>query len=352
MEILKTESMIRTSVVILNWNGQKLLEQFLPSVLKHTIDEKCNVVVADNGSTDQSIDFMKTRFPEVPLIILDKNYGFAEGYNRALQQVDSEYVVLLNSDVETTPNWLTSLVSFMDDHPEVAAVQPKILSYKEKDCFEYAGAAGGFIDRFGYPFCRGRILEVVEKDQGQYDEPISIFWATGACLFIRKSDFVRHGGLDGSFFAHMEEIDLCWRLNARGRKVMCLPSSVVFHVGGASLGKDNPKKMYLNFRNNLLMLFKNVPKNRLWATFAGRFIFDFLAFGHLLLKGKFKSARAVIKAYNDFLTTRSRYKPARRENLDKAVQSKLTTQYSGSILVRFYTGIKTYQSLSWKKKNS
>ena len=278
--------MVRTSVVILNWNGKKLLEQFLPSVLEHTLNDECNVVVADNGSTDDSVQFMKISYPEVPLVILDKNYGFADGYNKALQQVDSEYVVLLNSDVETTPNWLTSLVTYMDEHPEVAAVQPKILSYAEKDRFEYAGAAGGFIDRYGYPFCRGRILEVVEKDNGQYDSPIPIFWATGACLLIRKSDYTRHGGLDGSFFAHMEEIDLCWRLNARGRKVMCVPSSSVYHVGGASLGKDNPKKMYLNFRNNLLMLYKNVLPNRLFFTFAARCIFDLLPV-HLILKGSF-----------------------------------------------------------------
>src|SRR5690554_358940 len=347
--MIDEQQKIKTSVVILNWNGRKLLEQFLPSVLAHTMDEQCRVVVADNGSTDDSVSFLKVRFPEVTLILLDKNYGFAEGYNRALQRVDSEYVVLLNSDVETSPNWLRTLVSFMDLHPDVAAVQPKILSYKQKDYFEYAGAAGGFIDRYGYPFCRGRILEVVEKDQGQYDTTIPIFWATGACPLIRKNDFTRHGGLDGSFFAHMEEIDLCWRLNARGRKVMCVPASTVYHVGGASLGKDNPKKMYLNFRNNLLMLFKNVPRNGYFITFAARFFFDFLALIHLMLKGNLKSARAVVEAYRDFFRVRPNYTHAREENLEKAIVPRVPTQYRKSILLRFYTGKKSYQSIFEKQ---
>lgn len=338
--------MIKTSVVILNWNGKKLLEQFLPSVIQHTVSTECNVIVADNASTDDSVPFMQSHFPQVPLIILDKNYGFAEGYNKALQQIDSQYVVLLNSDVETTAGWLTPLVTYMDAHPNVAAIQPKILAYNDKNFFEYAGAAGGFIDRYGYPFCRGRILEVVEKDTGQYDSPIPIFWATGACLFIRKGDYTLHGGLDGSFFAHMEEIDLCWRLNARGRKVMCIPSSTVYHVGGASLGKDNPRKMYLNFRNNLLMLYKNVPGKRLFITFFIRFIFDMLALIHLLVKGKLKSARAVVQAYNDFLTIRPRYDSARKTNLEKTVNHKISGQYQGSILLQFYTGKKTYQRLS------
>jgi GT2 family glycosyltransferase len=233
---------VKASVVILNWNGKRLLEQFLPIVIKHTQSDISKVIVSDNGSTDDSVRFMKENYPEIQLVTLDKNYGFAEGYNKTLQQVNSEYVVLLNSDVETTEGWLQNLITYMDNHPEVAAVQPKILSYKEKYKFEYAGASGGFIDRYGYPFCRGRILDKVENDKGQYDNEIPVFWATGACLCIRLKDYFEMGGLDGSFFAHMEEIDLCWRLNARGRKVMCIPSSIVYHVGGASLSKDNPKK--------------------------------------------------------------------------------------------------------------
>ena len=258
---------MKISVIILNWNGKQLLAQFLPSVLAHSLNTGCSVFVADNGSTDDSVEFLKTNYPDLPLIILDKNYGFAEGYNKAIQQVDSEYVVLLNSDVETSENWLDTLIYYMDTHPEVAAAQPRICSYNNKKQFEYAGAAGGFIDRYGYPFCRGRILEVVEEDRGQYDAVMPVFWATGACLCIRRKEYMNAGGLDARFFAHMEEIDLCWRLQARGKVVVCLPASVVYHVGGASLSKDNPKKMYLNFRNNLLMIYKNVSKADYIITF-------------------------------------------------------------------------------------
>lgn len=340
---------IKTSVVILNWNGKKLLEEFLPRVIEHVESDEGKVVVADNGSTDESVHFMNTNFPDIQLIILDKNYGFADGYNKALQQVDSEYVVLLNSDVETTPNWLQTLISYMDDHPDVAAVQPKILSYKEKNMFEYAGASGGFIDRFGYPFCRGRMLELVEEDKGQYNEEIPIFWASGACLCIRVKDFIEAGGLDGRFFAHMEEIDLCWRLNARGRKIMCIPSSIVYHVGGASLSKDNPKKMYLNFRNNLLMLFKNVPNSSLFSIFLVRIIFDILAYVHLILKGEFKNAHAIVVAYIDFIKMCKFYIPIRKDNLIKTTLSRSPTQYKKSILLKFYTGKKTYNSLFGKE---
>jgi len=338
--------MVKTSVVILNWNGKRLLEQFLPSVIEHTSSDECRVVVADNGSTDDSILFLKTKYPGLPLIMLDKNYGFADGYNKALQQIDSEYVVLLNSDVEPSQGWLDPLISFMESHPGVAAVQPKIRSYREKNRFEYAGAAGGFIDLYGYPFCRGRILEVVEEDKGQYDTPIPLFWATGACLCIRKKDFVEAGGLDARFFAHMEEIDLCWRLNARGRRVMCLPSSVVYHVGGASLSKDNPRKIYLNFRNNLLMLYKNLPQSAYHSTFLIRYLFDFLAYLHLLLQGDFKSAHAVVEAHSDFLKMRSSFQFTRRENLKKTTVKQISVQYRKSILLDFYLrGKRTYQSI-------
>lgn len=330
----------------MNWNGEKLLEQFLPSVLQHSLNEECNVVVADNASNDDSLEFLKTHYPNLPVIVLDKNWGFAEGYNKALQQLDTEYLILLNSDIETTPNWVQPLVSYMDAHPEVAAVQPKIRSYKEKGRFEYAGASGGFIDRYGYPFCRGRILNVVEEDQGQYDSETAVFWATGACLCIRKRDYIEAGGLDGRFFAHMEEIDLCWRLNARGRKVMSVPSSVVYHVGGASLNQDNPKKMYLNFRNNLLMIYKNIPQRIFYSTFVIRFFFDCLACFRLLLKGNFKSAQAVPEAYRDFLKMCSSYKPVREENLQKAIVDPIPTQYRKSILIDFYfRGKKNYSAV-------
>lgn len=343
---MKSEHLkLKTAVIILNWNGRDLLEEFLPSVIKHSDSDDCRVFVADNGSTDDSVDFVKQNFPDTPLIILDKNYGFAEGYNKAINQVDSEYVVLLNSDVETTPGWVQEITSFMDYNVEVAAAQPKILSYKEREMFEYAGAAGGYIDRFGYPFCRGRILESVEKDFGQYDTVKPLFWATGAALFIRKKDYNDVGGLDGRFFAHMEEIDLCWRLNSRGRKIVCVPTSVVYHVGGASLSKSNPKKTYLNFRNNLLMLYKNLPKSQLIVTFTGRFLFDVLAFLHLLFKGELKNAKEVVRAYNDFYKMRPSYKNIRKENLRLTRAKRIPTQYKRSILLRYYTGKKTFDSV-------
>jgi GT2 family glycosyltransferase len=344
--------MKKTSIVILNWNGKKLLEQFLPTVFAHSLNDSSEVIVADNGSTDDSVDFLKTQFPDVPLILLDKNYGFAEGYNRAIQQVNSTYVVLLNSDVETTEGWLQTLIHFMDTHPQVAAVQPKIRAYNDKEKFEYAGAAGGFIDRYGYPFCRGRILDALETDTGQYDETIPVFWATGACLCIRREDYMEAGGLDARFFAHMEEIDLCWRLNARGRSVMCVPTSMVYHVGGASLNKESPKKMYLNFRNNLLMLYKNVQPSVFFTTFAMRYVLDFAAFVRLLLQGNFKHAEAIIKAHRDFLKMRTSYQSIRKENIAKATVTNISTQYRKSILWKFFVeGKITYAALFRKSKN-
>ena len=255
--------MKKISIVILNWNGEEMLRAFLPSVLVCSSGRDVEVCVADNGSTDASCAMLEEEFPIVRLIRLDENYGFAEGYNRALSQIDAEYVILLNSDVEVTPDWLQPLTEFMDNHPEVAACQPKIMSYKKRDTFEYAGAAGGFIDKLGYPFCRGRIFDVVEKDEGQYDTPLPVFWATGAALMIRLDVYKQVGGLDGRFFAHMEEIDLCWRLRSRGYGIYCIPQSEVYHVGGATLKKENPRKTFLNFRNNLLMLYKNLPEKEL-----------------------------------------------------------------------------------------
>lgn len=343
--------MKKTSVIILNWNGQKLLEQFLPAVLQHSLSDECDVIVADNGSSDDSVEFLKNYFPDVPLILLDKNYGFADGYNKAIQQVNSEYVVLLNSDVETTENWLTSLIAFMDSHPDVAAVQPKIRAFKNKNQFEYAGASGGFIDVYGYPFCRGRILGVLEDDNGQYNTDIQIFWATGACLCIRRKEYVEVGGLDAQFFAHMEEIDLCWRLNARGKNVMCVPASVVYHVGGASLNKENPRKTYFNFRNNLLMIYKNVQPSAFLKTFIVRCFLDALACVHLFLTGNLKNAQSVINAHIDFMKMRPTYKFVRKENLSKTTVKSIPTQYDKSILWGYYLkGEKTYSAIFDKKK--
>lgn len=342
---------IKTAVVILNWNGRELLEQFLPSVVEHSEGEDSRVIVVDNGSIDDSTQFVTENYPNIQLIELDENLGYAEGYNIALQQIDAEYLVLLNSDVETSPNWLQRLVTYMDSHPEVAAVQPKILSYNERDKFEYAGAAGGFIDRFGYPFCRGRILERVEEDMGQYDDEIPIFWATGASLLIRMKDFFEVGQLDSRFFAHMEEIDLCWRLNARGRKVVCIPSSKVYHVGGASLSKSNSLKTYLNFRNNLLMLYKNVPSSIYLTTFFVRFLFDLIAFSHLLFKREFENASSVVKAYRDFYQIRSSFRSDREYNLSKIEVKRIPTQYRGSVLLGYYIcGRKTYSAIFRKSQ--
>ena len=328
--------MKKTSVVILNWNGAKLLMQFLPSVLTHTQTDDCEVIVADNNSSDNSVEVLKQQFPQVKLILLDKNYGFAEGYNRALKQVDSKYVVLLNSDVETSPNWLNTMIEHLEKHPETAALQTKILSFTNKSMFEYAGAAGGFIDRYGYPFCRGRILHHLEKDRGQYDSPIEIFWATGACLCMRRVDYIEAGGLDSYFFAHMEEIDLCWRLIASGKKIFCLPQSVVYHVGGASLHSESPRKTHLNFRNNLLMIYKNAPQLKLIEVLLVRMILDVAAAAHFAVQGKWKHAKAVATAYSDFIKMRPLFKQKRKINLQKTIQKNIPQLYKGSMLFDFY----------------
>ncbi|MDD2244342.1 MAG: glycosyltransferase family 2 protein [Dysgonamonadaceae bacterium] len=338
---------MKTAVIILNWNGKKLLETFLPIVISHSISENSTVIVADNGSTDDSVSFLKQNFPQVPLILFEKNYGFAEGYNKAIEQVDCEYVVLLNSDVKTTDGWLSILINHLDSHPETACVQPKIKSYNNPERFEYAGAAGGFIDKYGYPFCRGRLLNHVEIDNGQYDETIPVFWATGACLCIRRNVYLDAGGLDKGFFAHMEEIDLCWRLNSRGLRIECIPTSEVYHIGGASLNKENPQKTYLNFRNNLLMLYKNVPQNQLKKTMFVRNLLDLLAMIHFALFGKWKNALAVLRAVRDFRKMKIDYLTLRNQNLSKTTVLKSPYQLDGSFLWHFYIkGEKTYKEIT------
>ena len=294
-----------------------MLGRFLPSVLQNSPGAR--IVVADNASTDGSVAFMKEHFPGVELILLDRNYGFAEGYNRVMEHVDTEYALLLNSDVEVTPGWLEPLVAALDADDNVVACQPKVLDYKRKSHFEYAGAAGGFIDRYGYPFCRGRIFDAVEEDKGQYDTVADIFWATGAALLVRTAAYRDAGGLDGRFFAHMEEIDLCWRLRARGNRIVCVPASTVYHVGGATLSVGNPRKSYLNFRNNLLMLYKNLPKKRLWKVMMVRFFLDYMAALVFVLKGKWGSFRAVLKARWDYqrMKRMPEFVQKRRENMEK-----------------------------------
>ncbi len=326
---------MRCSVIILNWNGEDMLRQFLPSVVQHSSLPDCEVVVADNGSTDHSIQLLQA-FPQVRAIHFDKNYGFAEGYNKAFDETDAEYTILLNSDVEVTERWLATLLDYMDAHPEVAACQPKILSYKNQTHFEHAGAAGGFIDRYGYPYCRGRILSHVEEDKGQYDDSIECFWATGACLCIRTNIYKECGGLDAHFFAHMEEIDLCWRLQCRGYKVACVSSARVYHVGGGALDYTNPRKTYLNFRNNLLMLYKNLPENRLHKVLFVRFWFDYVAALQYLATGQWQNFRAVLKARKDYRKMRKGYVSLRTENIKKAVIPYPSLIVNRSIITDYY----------------
>lgn len=328
--------MKKISVVILNWNGCDMLRSFLPSVLCHSDRDDVEVCVADNGSTDSSVAMLRDDFPMARLILLEENHGFAEGYNLALQKVDAEYVVLLNSDVEVTENWLEPLVSYMDTHPEVAACQPKIRSWRQKQMFEYAGAAGGYIDRYGYPFCRGRVMNEVEEDRGQYDTITPVFWATGAALFIRRADYMDAGGLDARFFAHMEEIDLCWRLRSRGKSIVCIPQSVVYHVGAATLKKESPRKTYLNFRNNLVMLYKNLPSKDFASVMRTRAVLDYIAALSFILKLQFPNALAVLRARREYRLLRSSFTPAREENLKKTSLSVIPEWTKSSILAQYY----------------
>lgn len=274
------------------------MKQFLPSVISFSSEAK--IYVADNASTDNSLEVIKNQFPSVTIIQNDANYGFAKGYNVALQNIEEKYLCLLNSDVEVTENWLTPILSLFENNPEVGIIQPKILDYKNKAYFEYAGAAGGYIDKFGYPFCRGRIFDNVEKDNGQYDDEQTIFWASGACFFIRKDIFNQLNGFDDDFFAHQEEIDLCWRAINGGYKIKYTSKSVVFHVGGATLNEGNPRKTFLNFRNSLLMLLKNLPKKELFSIIFSRLCMDGLAGIQFVFNGKFKHSFAIIKAHFSF----------------------------------------------------
>ncbi|MCI5627079.1 MAG: glycosyltransferase family 2 protein [Porphyromonadaceae bacterium] len=298
----------KLAVIILNWNGRKLLERFIPDAAANTIGEEADLFVADNGSTDDSLEWLRANHPGVKVIPFPENYGFAEGYNRALEATRYPYTVLLNSDVRVPAGWWQPLLHFMEENPDVAACQPKIRSERQPEMFEYAGAAGGYLDRFGYPYCRGRLFDRVERDEGQYDgPPADVAWASGAALMVRTQDYLDAGGLDADFFAHMEEIDLCCRLLARGRRVCALTDSAVYHVGGASLDQSSPQKTYLNFRNNLLLLHKNLPRRRGRSLLFKRRLLDTLAFGMFLLKGNFSHARAVLKAHGDFRRMRRKY---------------------------------------------
>lgn len=322
------------SVVILNWNGSAMLQRFLPSVIRYS--EEAEIIVADNGSTDHSIDLLQEKFPSVRILPFRENYGFAEGYNRAIQQIETPYVLLLNDDVEVTPHWLKPLLTFMNHHPEVAACQPKILSETNREVFEYAGACGGFIDHLGYPYCRGRIFNHVEKDRGQYDQVCPIFWATGAALLVRTDVFRKEGGLDKRFFAHMEEIDFCWRLRSRNYGIYCIPQSTVYHVGGGTLPKSHPRKTFLNFRNNLLMLYKNLPEERLNFTLRIRYLLDLIAALKMLLSGQAKESMAIVKALRTFFKIRHDFDRQREENLQKQQLKDIPEMRNESLLVAFY----------------
>ena len=301
-------TMKKLAVIILNWNGVKLMQQFLPTASRFTQGDDVDLIVADNGSTDNSVEWIRNHCPEVKVIQLDKNYGFAEGYNRAIEATNYPYTLLLNSDVEVTEGWWQPLLKFMESNPEVAAVQPKIKSYKDKEYFEYAGAAGGYLDKLGYPYCRGRLFDSIEKDKGQYDgAPVDVCWASGAALMVRTDVYLKLGGLDPLFFAHMEEIDLCCRMHAAGYRVMSLSDSEVYHVGGASLNQGNPKKTYLNFRNNLLLLHKNLPEKKGKKILFLRRLADTLAFFMFVAKFDFPNAKAVLKAHGDFRKMRKNY---------------------------------------------
>ncbi len=333
----------KVAVVILNWNGIDLLKRFLPSVTAHSVADHISVWIADNGSTDGSVKFLKDHFPEVGLLEFDRNYGFAGGYNKAFAEINAGYYILLNSDVEVTRGWTEHLLGMMESDDSVAACMPKIKETGRRDYFEYAGAAGGYIDFLGYPFCRGRIFDIPETDHGQYDDSREIFWVSGACMMVRGVDWHGEGGFDERFFAHMEEIDLCWRLKNRGKKIMVCPSSVVYHLGGGSLPRYHPRKTFLNYRNNLLMMIRNLPAGRLYLVFV-RMLFDWLSVMKFTASFSFVNAFAVIRAHFAFF----RLLPAFiRERLDLPPKSKGIKHkeiYPRSIVIDFFVRRKKFFS--------
>lgn len=337
--------MERVAVIILNWNGERLLREYLPSVIRYTNPELGRVIVVDNHSTDTSVEVMKTEFPQIELICFEENYGFAGGYNRAVEQIEAEYVLLLNSDVRVCPGWLEPLVALLDKEKEVAAVQPKLRALKEPEKFEYAGACGGYMDDYGFPFCRGRILGYTEEDWGQYDDEVPVFWCSGAALCVRRDVYRACGGLDERFFAHMEEIDLCWRMRNAGYVLKVVPCSVVYHLGGGSLPMHHPRKLFLNYRNNLLMLHKNMGPDRYTKVMRMRKILDGLALGVFLLKGQPANARAVREAYRSFRKMKKEYPVNKVVRKDDCI-------YPGSLLYAcFVRRIRTFSALwgRWRK---
>lgn len=330
-----SQSQFTVAVLVLNWNGERLLPTFLPTWLEHTPPE-AELIIVDNGSTDGSLAYLRANYPEVRVMDLGANYGFAEGYNRAISSLTHDIVVLLNSDVALPTGWLDEPLALLTGDERIAAVQPKIRSYRQPDYFEYAGAAGGYIDRLGYPFCRGRLFDMVEADDGQYDSQADIFWASGACLIVRRSVYLEVGGLDARFFAHQEEIDLSWRMLARGYRIVFAPTSVVYHLGGGSLAMNSPRKTYLNFRNNLLMLYKNLPLSALIAVQSQRLVLDGLAAFQFALGGRFAHAWAVIRAYGAYCRMLPQMWQARRYNLAAAKVARPTGLRPYSLIFRYY----------------
>lgn len=332
------------AVVILNWNGEKMLERFLPTVMAYIRTTNCEIIVADNGSTDGSLALMESRFSDIRVIKLDRNYGFAEGYNLALKQVEAKYYLLLNSDVELKNNPLPPLIALLDGDPTIGAAMPKIKSQVTPEMFEYAGAAGGYIDTLSFPFCRGRIIDTIEPDQGQYDTPIEVFWASGAALFVRSELYLMMGGLDADFFAHMEEIDFCWRLKNMGYRIMCEPRSTVYHLGGGALNCESPFKLYLNYRNNLYMMHKNLPHHR--SKIFVRMVIDGMLSCVYLLKGRTDYFKSVVKAHCDYRKHIPQLDIKRKDIHPKEVNCV----YRGSIIVSYAMGKKIFSKLNLSTK--
>ena len=323
--------MAKVAVVILNWNGREFLRKFLPSVLSHSQDV-AEVIIADNASTDSSIEFLQDNYPQLRIITNRTNGGFARGYNEALAEVEADYFILLNSDIEVTENWIDPVIKLMESDNSIAACQPKLRSFHNRSKFEYAGAAGGFIDEYGYPFCRGRIFQHIETDNGQYNDAIEIFWATGACMFVRADLYKKFGGFDEDFFAHMEEIDFCWRLKNAGYKIMYSPDSIVYHVGGGTLPKNSSQKTYLNFRNNLSLLYKNLPSHLVFPVFAVRFPLDAVAAFKFLIDGGFGDFYAVLRAHIYFYSHFSNLRLKRKQFR----QSMVHGIYMGNLVKEYY----------------
>ncbi len=337
--------MKNTAIVILNWNGEKFLEKFLPVLIDNSPKEFSKIWIIDNASNDNSIEYINNNFPEIGLVQLDKNYGFTGGYNKGLKEIEADYYLILNSDIEVTPDWLLPLIDEMENNPGTGICGPKLLDYHQKDKFEYAGASGGFIDKYGYPFCRGRLFESLEQDSGQYDDSISCFWITGAALMIRTELFWELGGFDDSFFAHMEEIDLCWRAKNNGHKVVCVPKSIVYHVGGGTLPKANASKTYYNFKNNLSLLFKNLPSERLFRVFLARFFLDQLAAIRMILQDNFKHSMSVYKAYFKFSLSLLGLIKKRKKLNQKSLQAH-DGFYDKSIVYQYFLkGINKFKDL-------